>query len=183
MHAVRIPQWRRGFTLVELLVVIVILSILVALVVPTFAGMRATASDAQAGANLVVAYHAAKASFTTHDGYPLTDTLVGEMRTSEPEIKMMTTTPVGASSRTIYANVSSDRIVTLCTQSGSGFFLCLRVDESNLLVDAGVPGHSGSNSYMARSRADNIDDALCALPTEVDPPGPSCGSGVVGWRH
>lgn len=174
---------RGGFTLVELLVVIAILAILVALLVPTFAGMRATASDAQAGANLVVAYHAAKASFTTHDGYPETDVLVDEINVSEPELKVVTTTPVASSSRRIHATVANTREVTLCTQSGSGSYMCLRANEGNQLIDAGVPGYNGSNSYMARSHGGNLDDALCALPTEDDPPGPSCGSGIVGWGH
>lgn len=58
-----------GFTLIELMVVVLIISILVAIVIPVFLGLRDRAHDSEAKANLRNGATATQAYFTDNETY------------------------------------------------------------------------------------------------------------------
>jgi type IV pilus assembly protein PilA len=60
----RRTQDDKGFTLIELMVVVLIIAILIAIAIPTFLGMRRRAQDRAAQSNLRNALTAAKAFYT-----------------------------------------------------------------------------------------------------------------------
>jgi prepilin-type N-terminal cleavage/methylation domain-containing protein len=63
------PRWREGFTLVELLVVILVVAILLAVAAPSFLGLLGKAHDSVAKQYLTVAWRSARAEAVDHDGY------------------------------------------------------------------------------------------------------------------
>src|SRR3982751_5311673 len=59
----------RGFTLIELMVVVLIIAILIAIAIPTFLGARTRAQDRQAQSNLRNAVAAEKVTYTDNQVY------------------------------------------------------------------------------------------------------------------
>src|SRR5713226_176910 len=73
----------RGFTLIELMVVVLIIAILIAIAIPTFLGARQRAQDRAAQSNVRNAFTAEKTFFT--DGQSYTQT-VSDMTAIEPSL-------------------------------------------------------------------------------------------------
>ena len=63
----------RGFTLIELMVVVLIIAILIAIAIPTFLGARRRAQDKQAQSNLRNALTAQKAYYVDNQAYAADD--------------------------------------------------------------------------------------------------------------
>jgi type IV pilus assembly protein PilA len=68
----------RGFTLIELMVVVLIIAILLAIAIPTFLGLRERAQDRAAQSDLRNGLTAAKAFYTDDESYTNFDVTAGE---------------------------------------------------------------------------------------------------------
>jgi len=76
-----------GFTLIELMVVLLILAILLAIAIPTFLGVTKSANDRAAQSNLNTALLNAKAQYQQNSqAYPATGTLVTALQSAEPSL-------------------------------------------------------------------------------------------------
>jgi len=77
-----------GFTLIELMVVVLIIAILLAIAIPTFLGARKRAQDRAAQSSLRNGLTAAKTIYTDNQSYLLTDqaTTVAELGNVEPSL-------------------------------------------------------------------------------------------------
>ncbi len=73
-----------GFTLIELMVVVLIIAILIAIAIPTFLGARSRAQDKAAQSNVRNGVSAAKTIFT--DGQDYADATTAELLVVEPSL-------------------------------------------------------------------------------------------------
>jgi type IV pilus assembly protein PilA len=93
-----------GFTLIELMVVVLIIAILIAIAIPTFLGARNRAQDRGAQSNIRNAFTAEKTSYTDKSQYSndVTTTLPG----IEPSLKWFADEVPGAGNQTNEVSVT-----------------------------------------------------------------------------
>ena len=132
----------KGFTLIELMVVVLIIAILIAIAIPTFLGLRKRAQDRAAQSDLRNALTAAKAFYTDEDTYTPT---AGNFDAAEGELiePSLTWNDDGAPSTEGEVSVRevAASTVLLTTASASGAFFCID--------DNAGPNVSGSTDAAA----------------------------------
>ena len=74
-----------GFTLIELMVVLLIIAILLAIAIPTFLGVSGSANDRASQSNLTNALTEVKALYQNNQSYLTASMGVGVLTTSAPE--------------------------------------------------------------------------------------------------
>jgi type IV pilus assembly protein PilA len=119
-----------GFTLIELMVVVLIIAILIAIAIPTFLGARQRAQDKAAQSSLRNALTAAKTIYTDGEDYQLaTNTALVAV---EPSLTFPGTGTAGASTTPKEVNVSSTakNLIVMASFSKSGKCFYMR-DNTN----------------------------------------------------
>ena len=116
----RIEREDEGFTLIELMVVVLIIAILLAIAIPTFLGARERAQDRAAQSDIRNALAAEKVYYTDEEVYTEDDTT---LRAIEPALNFTTDSTDAVDN--VYLEVSAagsvaDAVVCIGRESASG---------------------------------------------------------------
>jgi len=129
MHAVtRRDEPEAGFTLIELMMVVLIIAILIAVLIPSFVGAKTRAQDRAMQSGLRNALTAGKVIFSDHGDY--TEATVAALSANEPSIGFVDATTSVAGPNAVSVNPVSATYFVIAGQSKSGSCFFLSDDES-----------------------------------------------------
>ena len=105
----------QGFTLIELMVVVLIIAILIAIAIPTFLGARQKAQDRAAQSNLRNALTAVKTAYVDTQDYT-----TGNFASIEPSLNWVASGTASTSQGQISVDAVSADTIVLAAKSASG---------------------------------------------------------------
>ena len=159
----RLEKDEEGFTLIELMVVVLIIAILIAIAIPTFLGARSRAQNRAAQSNLRNALTAEKTFYTDNQTYTADDN-TGALHSIEPALTYSASVvPNGTSAvpGTVYTeavqSAAGDWSTCVTAKSASGNYYGIR-DQAT--------GTGAGTTYFSGSAA---PASGCAAATYPDP--------------
>ena len=108
-----------GFTLIELMVVVLIIAILIAIALPTFLGLRQRAQDRASQSNLRNGVAAAKAFYTDNESYVGFNDAQGEA--IEPSLLWNSAAPLVQGEVSIANATATEVVLQALSESGTTF--------------------------------------------------------------
>jgi type IV pilus assembly protein PilA len=155
-----------GFTLIELMVVLLIMGILMAIAIPTFLGVTSTANDTSTQSNLTNIITSAKAIYAQSDTYPKTLTMAKKLKADEPEFTYLTTAGTAA----LTSSSKQDTIaIATGTTTGTKFVAVAYMTKTNecwVAEDTANGTTAGVHyGYVAPATGKNTVPATTCKPT------------------
>ncbi len=143
-----------GFTLIELMVVVLIIAILIAIAIPTFLGARERAQDRAAQSDLRNALTAEKVYYVDAEAYTTDAT---SLEAIEPSLSFVAGTAADADN--VGVTVASqdsitNSIVVLNKQSASGTFFCIADVAAGSTIQPGTYFGTGTDAASTDATGD-----------------------------
>ena len=147
-----------GFTLIELMVVVLVIAILLAIAIPTFLGARERSQDRAAQSNLRNVLTAAKVLFVDEGDY--TQATTAKLSGIEPGLAYVGSAAASASETSISVEVSGtgDTVFSAAALSDSGTCWLIKDDSDT----AGAGGGTQYNNQITGTCNANAAKALTA---------------------
>jgi type IV pilus assembly protein PilA len=120
-----------GFTLIELMVVLLIMAILLAIAIPTFLGVKGGAQDRAAQSNLTNGLTSAKALYSTAGLYTSAASFVATMSTQEPELSFTTGSLTTAGNKISFQIATDGQQIVLEDYSANNSGTCWVVSDND----------------------------------------------------
>src|SRR5262245_9578907 len=129
VHAVsREEEPEAGFTLIELMMVVLIIAILIAVLIPTFVGARQRAQDRAVQSSVRNALTAGRVIFSDHGDY--TDATVAALAATEPSLAFSDATTPSSGPNAVSVNPVSTTYFVVAGLSKTGTCFFVADDES-----------------------------------------------------
>ena len=112
----RLAKDDEGFTLIELMVVVLIIAILIAIAIPTFLGARNRAQERSAQSNLRNALTAAKTIYTDNSTYVAATTAA--LEAAAPELDFVAGGTASGDPKTISVTTTADTVKMVAKVNG-----------------------------------------------------------------
>jgi type IV pilus assembly protein PilA len=142
----RIERDEDGFTLIELMVVVLIIAILIAIAIPTFLGARERAQDRAAQSDIRNAFTAEKVVYTDDQAYTTDATVLNGI---EPSLDFSTADAVTTDA--VHVTVDGNGVVLLSKQSASG--TCFYLQDTPTGASAGTTYGEDTGCLMSGASA------------------------------
>lgn len=150
---------QKGFSLVELMVVVAILGILATMAVPQVTKFMAKARQSEAKSNLAAIYTANKAFFTEYNGYHSVFQIIGYA--PEGQVRYNTGFAAAAADPSGYtspAGATDFSTSTYCKAPGTAGAKCVILREGATETISGTAIVNGTNTeFIAEARADLLN--------------------------
>lgn len=154
----RLAREDKGFTLIELMVVVLIIAILIAIAIPTFLGARTKAQDRASQADLRQSLLTAKSYYTDQESF--LDTAAGGTNATtatlykglEPSLSFVAAAAGQGQSDVGVAASTND--VTLAKKSKSGNWFCIKESTSTAAVRAQTTDKPANNPFTTFASCD-----------------------------
>jgi type IV pilus assembly protein PilA len=154
-HAVnRESKPEDGFTLIELMMVVLIIAILIAVMIPTFVGAKQRAQDRAMQSSMRNALTAAKVIYSDHGDY--TEATLAGLTANEPSLQFVAASGTSPGPNVVSVNPVSASYIVMAGQSRSGTCYFLSDDES--ATGVGVKYAKGSGASCSASGAPAAGD-------------------------
>jgi type IV pilus assembly protein PilA len=162
-----------GFTLIELMVVVLIIAILIAIAIPTFLGARQTAQDRAAQSDLRNALTAVKTAYVDSQNYASDGPAV--WNSVEPSLNFVASNTSSTSDNEVSSNTPSDDTVILTNYSASG--KCWYIEDVT-----GADGNDTAGTFYSSGSASNGScSASAATPGAVGDPSVTGSTWLAHW--
>lgn len=157
----RFDREDEGFTLIELMVVLLIIAILLAIAIPTFLGARNTANARSSQENLRNALTAEQSYWTSNQTFSAT---VATMQGLEPSLGWTTTAPTTSGGNAVYVTLGTNSIAgdTIFLQAYAKDGNCYTIEATNDPAFSSAAANAGKQTtgYAENSGA-------CVAPSSV----------------